>query len=138
MAWKQDSNGKFLIMKHIKVFFLSVLIAGIFTSCEEVLDDVRLKEEQAAQTSVYMGRWNGSYTGSENGTLVLDIKKSGSVEVIRVINGVEDRYYTTIFGGASLQVTSSPNSGFTLYGSMETHSGTWKMGSNSGTWTVSK
>jgi hypothetical protein len=106
--------------------FLFVLIMNILAACEQVLDDVRLKEEQAAQTSVYMGRWVGSYTGGENGTLILDVKKSGSVEVIRVINGVEDRYYTTIFSGASLQVTSSPNSGFTLYGSMETHNGTWK------------
>lgn len=110
----------------------------IFNSCEQILDDMQLKKEQQAQTSAYMGRWSGSYSGDESGTLVLDIKKSGSVEVIRSSNGVEDRYYTEIFSGASLHVASSPNSGFTLYGNMETHSGTWKMGKSSGTWSVNK
>lgn len=125
-------------MKHLKLLFLSALTAMIFNSCEHILDDMQLKKEQQAQTSAYMGRWSGSYSGDESGTLVLDIKKSGSVEVIRSSNGIEDRYYTEIFSGASLQVSSSPNSGFTLYGNMETHSGTWKMGKSSGTWSVNK
>jgi len=125
-------------MKHLKLLFLSALTAMIFNSCEHIMDDMQLKKEQQAQTSAYMGRWSGSYSGDESGTLVLDIKKSGSVEVIRSSNGVEDRYYTEIFSGASLHVASSPNSGFTLYGNMETHSGTWKMGKSSGTWSVNK
>ncbi|WP_157761339.1 hypothetical protein [Chryseobacterium camelliae] len=125
-------------MKHLKLLFLSALTATIFISCDQIIDNMRLKEEQQAQTSAYMGRWSGSYSGDESGTLVLDIKKSGSVEVIRSSNGVEDRYYTEIFSGASLHVASSPNSGFTLYGNMETHSGTWKMGKSSGTWSVNK
>ncbi|WP_294205132.1 hypothetical protein [uncultured Chryseobacterium sp.] len=125
-------------MKHLKLLFVSALTAMIFNSCEQILDDMQLKKEQQAQTSAYMGRWSGSYSGDESGTLVLDIKKSGSVEVIRSSNGVEDRYYTEIFSGASLHVASSPNSGFTLYGNMETHSGTWKMGKSSGTWSVNK
>ncbi|WP_294270763.1 hypothetical protein [uncultured Chryseobacterium sp.] len=125
-------------MKHLKLLFVSALTAMIFNSCEQILDDMQLKKEQQAQTSAYMGRWSGSYSGDESGTLVLDIKKSGSVEVIRSSNGVEDRYYTEIFSGASLHVASSPNSGFTLYGNMETHSGTWKMAKSSGTWSVNK
>lgn len=125
-------------MKHLKLLFLSALTAMIFNSCEHIMDDMQLKKEQQAQTSAYMGRWSGSYSGDDSGTLVLDIKKSGSVEVIRSSNGVEDRYYTEIFSGASLHVASSPNSGFTLYGNMETHSGTWKMGKSSGTWSVNK
>jgi hypothetical protein len=125
-------------MKCTKVLFSSVLILGVLSSCESVLDDIRLKEEQQDQTSVYMGRWVGSYSGTENGNLILDIKKSGSVEVTRSVGITQDIYYTNLYGGKSLQVTPSPNSGFTLYGNMETHSGTWKMGNSSGTWSLNK
>ncbi|MDQ1096746.1 MULTISPECIES: hypothetical protein [Chryseobacterium] len=125
-------------MKPIKLLFLSALTVMIFNSCEQIIDNMQLKKEQEAQTSAYMGRWVGNYSGDESGSLILDIKKSGSVEVIRSSNGVEDRYYTDIFSGASLQVTSSPKSGFTLYGNMETHTGTWKMGNSNGTWSVNK
>lgn len=130
-------NCKLLKMKYIKILLLFVVVSSVSSSCEHVLEDVRLKEEQAAQTSPYMGRWIGSYSGSENGSLILDIKKSGSVEIIRSGSATQDIYYTNVYGG-NIQNTSSPNSGFTLYGNMETHSGTWKMGSSSGTWSVTK
>ncbi|WP_313003919.1 hypothetical protein [Chryseobacterium gleum] len=124
-------------MKNIRLFLLLFLISGVLFSCEDILENKRLKEEQDNQTSPYMGRWVGTYTGSENGNLVLDIKKSGSVEVIRTINNTQDVYYTNLYGGA-IYNTASPNSGFVLYGNMENHSGTWKMGAGSGNWSVTK
>jgi len=83
-------------MKNIRLFLLLFLISGVLFSCEDILENKRLKEEQDNQTSPYMGRWVGTYTGSENGNLVLDIKKSGSVEVIRTINNTQDVYYTNL------------------------------------------
>jgi len=125
-------------MKYIKVFLLCVFASAILDSCDNILDNVRSKEEQQAQTSPYMGRWIGNYSGDENGTLVLDIKKSGSVEVIRSSGGMQDTYYTSLSGGASFFNTPSPNTGFTLFGNMETHSGTWKMSNSKGSWSVTK
>lgn len=125
-------------MKYIKVFLFCVFTLAISGSCENILDNVRSKEEQQAQTSPYMGRWIGSYSGDENGSLVLDIKKSGSVEVSRSSGGMQDTYFTSLSGGASFFNTPSPNSGFTLLGNMDTHSGTWKMGNSNGSWTVTK
>ncbi len=124
-------------MKNVRLFLLLFLISGVIFSCEEILENNRLKEEQENQISPYMGRWVGTYTGSENGNLVLDIKKSGSVEVIRTINNTQDVYYTNVYGGV-IYNTPSPNSGFVLSGNMGSHSGTWKMGAGSGNWSVTK
>ena len=52
----------------------------------------------------------------------------------------EDNYifYTTVYEGGSIYNSPSPNTGFTLYGNMEQKGGTWKQGSSTGTWSVTK
>lgn len=79
--------------------------------------------------------------GDGNGSLVLIVNKSGVVEVTRISNnGVQEVFYSNLLGGGSgsLNPSTSPTSQFTLYGSLETKSGTWKQQNWNGTWSVTK
>ena len=85
-----------------------------------------------------MGIWTGTYSGDESGNLTLNIKKDGRIEVTRKYNEIIDIFYTTVYEGGSIYNSPSPNTGFTLYGNMEQKGGTWKQGSSTGTWSVTK
>ncbi|AZA54386.1 hypothetical protein [Chryseobacterium sp. G0201] len=104
---------------------------------QHVLDEIERDKNEENYTSPYMGKWSGSYSGDLSGTLVLNVTKSGSIEGTKVSQGHQETFYSGLIG-SSLNSTPTSSSGFTLYGNLESKSGTWKMGNLSGTWSVSK
>lgn len=123
------------MIKTIKIF--SVLSALIFLfSC----DEIERNREQDNYVTPYKGKWVGTYTGDQSGTLVLNVGEKGGVEGTRTSMEFQENFYTSMNGGGSgaLSTMSPSPSGFILYGSLETKSGTWKMGALKGNWTVVK
>lgn len=116
-----------------------VLLLG-FTSCSHIIDEIDRDREEENYTTPYMGKWQGSYTGDENGTLTMNVGKSGSVEVIRTSGSFQETFYTALAGGGSgaISTNSGSSSGFVIYGSLESKSGTWVKGNLKGSWSVVK
>lgn len=127
----------------IKSHYLKLLIITpllFLSSCSEIQDNLDRKREQENYVSPYMGKWTGTYTGEISGTLILNVSKSGSIEVTRIVNSnVEEVYYANLqsAGSAAISPSTSPK-GFVLIGSLETKSGTWKQKYWSGSWSVKK
>lgn len=123
------------MLKKIKFFTLLISIISLI-SCEEI---ERNRAENNYVTP-YKGKWVGSYTGDQTGTLVLNVGEKGGIEGTRTSITFQETFYTSMQGGGSgaLSTMSPSPSGFLLYGSLETKSGTWKMGSLKGNWTVVK
>jgi hypothetical protein len=121
-------------------FILTGFVILSLISCENILDDAQRKKEQENYTTPFMGKWSGNYTGEQNGTLFLNVSKSGSIEVTRSSGGSQEVFYTSLLGGGSGSInnTSPSSSGFELYGNLESKSGTWKMGGQKGNWSVAK
>ncbi|WP_147473894.1 hypothetical protein [Chryseobacterium nematophagum] len=118
-----------------------ITILSPMFSCSYIVDEMYLHDAQNNYISPYQGKWVGSYIGDMNGTIILNVSKSGDIEVIRLVNGnIEETYFTSLLGGGSgaLNPSPSPISGFRLYGSLETKSGTWKQQNIGGSWTVTK
>ncbi|SIS34909.1 hypothetical protein SAMN05421639_103114 [Chryseobacterium shigense] len=109
-------------------------------SCSEIVDNIDRKNEQENYVSPYAGKWIGTYTGEVSGNLILNVSKSGSIEVTRIVNAnVEETYYTSLQSAASAAISPSTSpKGFSLIGSLETKSGTWKHQYWSGSWSVQK
>lgn len=86
-----------------------------------------------------MGTYVGELSGNVTGALIINIKKSGSVEVTKTFSGNSETFLQGIvFEGGALEKVSSPNTGFTLYGNLNSKGGTWMQGSWSGSWSVRK
>lgn len=120
----------------------SAIILSLFLlfSCTEIIDEHYKDVAQENYISPYMGKWVGSYTGDTSGSLVLNVNKSGHMEITRMVNNnVQEVYYTDLLGGGSgsLNPSTSPT-GFTLYGSLQTKSGTWKQQNWIGSWSVTR
>ncbi|WP_260256897.1 hypothetical protein [Elizabethkingia miricola] len=126
-------NNKNMLIK-IK-FSPIVLILLMFLSC----DSMREREAIKNYTSPYMGTYVGGLSGNVTGTLTINIKKSGSVEITKTVSGNSETFLQGIvFEGGALDKVSSPSTGFTLYGNLNSKTGTWTQGSWSGTWSVTK
>ncbi|KMQ64225.1 hypothetical protein ACM39_17010 [Chryseobacterium sp. FH2] len=124
-------------MTRKKIKFFTLLIALIsFTSC----DEINRNREENNYVTPYKGKWVGSYTGDQSGTLVLNVGEKGGIEGVRTSMEFQETFYTAMQGGGSgaLSTMSPSPSGFILYGSLETKSGTWKMGALKGNWAVVK
>ncbi|ANF49205.1 hypothetical protein A0O34_00930 [Chryseobacterium glaciei] len=121
-----------LKIKYLLIIFplLTVL------SCQHVLDEVERDKQEENYTSPYMGKWSGSYSGDQSGTLILNVNKSGTIEGTKISQGHQETFYSGLIGSSISSTTSS--SGFTLYGNLESKSGTWKMGNLNGSWSVTK
>lgn len=120
----------------IKYLLLIFPLLSVF-SCEHVLDEMERNKNEKNYTSPYMGKWSGTYTGDESGTLVLNVKKGGSIEGVKTSQGQQETFYSELIG-SSINSMPISNSGFTLYGNLESKSGTWKMGNLNGSWSVTK
>lgn len=120
--------------------YLTFVLLFSFTSCNHIIDEIDRDREEENYTTPYMGKWQGSYTGDENGTLTLNVSKSGSIEVIRTSGSFQETFYTSLAGGGSgaISTSSGSPSGFIIYGSLETKSGTWVKGNLKGNWSVAK
>lgn len=118
-------------MKNITFFFLVVCLI----SCQNIMDTHWEKQELDNYDSPYKGNWKATYSGEENGFFTLEINKSGNVFGLR---NNTDHLGGKVYEGGVLMNLHSPTSGFVINGNLETKSGTWKMGSISGTWTIKK
>lgn len=121
-----------LRIKHLLLIF-PLLLAF---SCEH-LDEIERNKQQENITSPYMGKWSGSYSGDQSGTLILNVGKSGTIEGIKTSQGQQETFYSALIG-SSINSAATSASGFILYGNLQSKSGTWKMGSLNGTWSVTK
>lgn len=123
-----------------KIQYPLFILLFSLTSCSHIIDEIDRDREEENYTTPYMGKWQGSYTGDENGTLTLNVNKSGSIEVIRTSGSFQETFYISLAGGGSgaISTNSGSSSGFIIYGSLETKSGTWIKGNLKGTWSVVK
>ncbi|SHK27758.1 hypothetical protein [Chryseobacterium polytrichastri] len=121
-----------LRIKHLLLIFPLLLVF----SCEH-LDEIERNKQQENITSPYMGKWSGSYSGDQSGTLILNVGKSGTIEGIKTSQGQQETFYSGLIG-SSINSAATSGSGFILYGNLQSKSGTWKMGSLNGTWSVTK
>ena len=108
----------------------------LFISC----DTMREREAIENYTSPYMGVYVGRLSSPQvSGTLVIDVKKGGSVEITKTILGESENYiWGTVSDGGAIAYVNSPYTGFVLEGSLNTNNGTWRQGNWSGTWYVIK
>ncbi|KMQ66084.1 hypothetical protein ACM46_00520 [Chryseobacterium angstadtii] len=126
--------------QYFKLFILTPLF--LLSSCiSEISDNIERNKAEENYVSPYMGKWVGTFSGDHiSGTLILNVSKSGSMEVIRVANNnVDETYYTSLQGAGNGALNPAPSpKGFILYGSLHTGSGTWKLQSWSGSWSVKR
>ncbi|NML70308.1 hypothetical protein HHL23_10910 [Chryseobacterium sp. RP-3-3] len=128
------------MIKNYWLKFLIIVPLLFLASCSEIIDNIDRQKEQENYVSPYMGKWIGTFTGEVSGDLILNVSKSGSIEVTRIVNtNVEEVYYTSLQGAGSAAISPSASpKGFVLTGSLETKSGTWKQQYWSGSWSVTK
>lgn len=119
----------------IKICLLCIVVS--LQSCQHILDQAEEKRTQENFTSEFMGKWTGTYSGDLSGNLTVNVAKDASAEVTRSTNGGTDSYWTNLIGSSFNTTVKSPQ-GFIIYGNLQNKSGTWKMGSAKGTWSVSK
>ncbi|KUG10980.1 hypothetical protein BEI02_18610 [Elizabethkingia sp. HvH-WGS333] len=123
-----------MLYRNFKIIFTAFSLF-MFLSC----DSMREREAIKNYTSPYMGTYVGELSGNVTGALIINIKKSGSVEVTKTFSGNSETFLQGIvFEGGALEKVSSPNTGFTLYGNLNSKGGTWMQGSWSGSWSVRK
>ena len=130
-------------MRIYKLMFLLSLLC--LSSCQQMIDGYWERKEEESYSSPYKGIYVGNYSGSDEGTLRIEISAKDFVEVTRIsrLNGVNETFQGGMIGPAFNQLRSS-TSGFTIFGnvissSQSTYSGTWKIDEgNSGTWTLKK
>lgn len=125
-------------------FVLLLFLFGL-SSCQQILDNYWDRKAEENYVSPYKGIYVGTYTGSDQGTLRLEISAKNFVEVKRV--STTNTFNETFEGGmigSSFNKVISRTSGFTILGNIisspqNTYSGTWKIDEgNSGTWTLTK
>ncbi|HAT3992651.1 hypothetical protein [Elizabethkingia anophelis] len=123
-----------MLYRNFKIIFTAFSFF-MFVSC----DSMREREAIKNYTSPYMGTYVGELSGNVTGALIINIKKSGSVEVTKTFSGNSETFLQGIvFEGGALEKVSSSSTGFTLYGNLNSKGGTWKQGSWSGSWSVIK
>lgn len=132
---KSTEENFIMMIRKIKIFTLLITLIS-FTSC----DEIERNREEDKYVTPYKGKWVGNYTGDQSGTLVLNVGEKGGIEGTRTSMEFQEIFYTAMQGGGSgaLSTMSPSPSGFILYGSLETKSGTWKIGALKGNWTVVK
>ncbi len=116
---------------------LSLLILSCtFISCDRISDNYWDQKDQENYTSRYMGKWVGSYTGQGNGNLIISVSKSGNITGTYGPNN--DMVLGFVMDDGALTPVVSDTPIFTMYGSLNTKKGTWKNGSLTGDWTLTK
>ncbi|QOW11509.1 hypothetical protein Q73A0000_14595 [Kaistella flava (ex Peng et al. 2021)] len=109
------------------------------------MDNYWERKAEENYVSPYKGIYVGTYIGSDQGTLRVEISTKDFVEVKRF--STTNSFNETFEGGmigSSFNKVISRISGFTVLGNVKsnpenTYSGTWKIDEgNSGTWTLKK
>lgn len=113
---------------------LALLLA--FTSCDQISDNYWEKKEQENHTSPFMGKWVGTYSGAQVGTLTIEVSKSGNIT--GSLGRTEVDLASYVYDDGTLQPVMSNTLNFTLYGNLKDKKGTWKDKDQQGTWTLTK
>ena len=97
-----------------KLYFLFLIIIPLsLLSCidaDEIVNNIDQHNAEENYTSPYMGKWVGTYSGDAiNGTLILNVSKSGSIEVTRAENGSTGEVYYTGLQGSSGALNPAPS-----------------------------
>src|ERR1700750_2655689 len=100
------------MIKNCYFKFLLIVPLLLLSSCRETEDH----NPDENYVSPYMGKWVGTYSGELNGTLILNVSKSGSMEVTRTVNNnVEEVYSASLQPNESGAINSSVSpKGFVL------------------------
>ncbi|RNA60603.1 hypothetical protein D1631_00965 [Chryseobacterium nematophagum] len=72
------------MIKKINIIFLMITMLSPMFSCSHVVDEMYLHDAQNNYVSPYQGKWMGSYIGDTNGTIILNVSKSGNIEVVKI------------------------------------------------------
>jgi len=115
---------------------LTLALLLTFTSCDQISDNYWEKKEQENHTSPFMGKWVGTYSGAQVGTLTIEISKSGNI--IGSLGRTEVDLASYVYDDGTLQPVMSNTLSFTLYGNLKDKKGTWKDKDQQGTWTLTK
>ena len=130
-------------MRFYKVGLLLIILS--FTSCEQLADNYWDRKAEENYVSPYKGVYVGAYSGSDQGTLRIEISAKNYVQVKRV--STTNSFSETFEGGLigpSFNKVQSRVSGFTVLGNIlntppNSYSGSWKIDdANLGTWTLKK
>ncbi|AZI33171.1 hypothetical protein [Kaistella carnis] len=124
-----------------------IILFALFSlfSCQQIVDNYWERKAEENYSSPYKGVYIGTYSGSDQGTLRIEISAKDFVEVKRMstLNAVNETFEGGMIG-ASFNQVKSRTSGFTILGNVisspqNTYSGTWKIDEgNSGTWILKK
>lgn len=124
-----------------------IILFALFSlfSCQQIVDNYWERKAEENYRSPYKGVYIGTYSGSDQGTLRIEISAKDLVEVKRMstLNAVNETFEGGMIG-ASFNQVKSRTSGFTILGNVisspqNTYSGTWKIDEgNSGTWILKK
>lgn len=124
-----------------------IILSALFSlfSCQQIVDNYWERKAEENYSSPYKGVYIGTYSGSDQGTLRIEISAKDFVEVKRMstLNAVNETFEGGMIG-ASFNQVKSRTSGFTILGNVisspqNTYSGTWKIDEgNSGTWILKK
>ena len=119
---------KYLVL--LSIFFIAI-------SCQRIIDQKVFDDELNSYTSPYQGIWYGDYTGTSSGNFKVIVYKAGNIEVNRTQSNYNETFYGQVYDNGIINNAVS-NSGFYLMGNLNTLSGTWKLTSDSGNWTIKK
>ncbi|MCD9853487.1 hypothetical protein LUD75_02130 [Epilithonimonas sp. JDS] len=122
-------------MKTKTILSLLIMFCA-FISCDRITDNYYEHQAQENYTSPYMGKWVGSYTGQGSGNITLSVSKSGNITGTYGQNN--DALVSYVYDDGTLQPVLSENYTFFLYGKLKDKKGTWKNGTLSGDWTLTK
>lgn len=124
-------------MKLKFIFFALACLSLI--SCDEISDSYWDRKAEENYVSPYKGIYKGNYSGDEEGSLTIEVTKSGAVSVTKISSfGQEEAAFSgSVQDNGSLH-TVTMKSGFTLLGDLTNKTGTWKLGNWKGTWSVKK
>lgn len=130
-------------MKRYTMVLLLLILS--LTSCQQLTDSYWERQADENYVSPYKGVYVGTYSGSDQGTLRIEISAKDHVQVKRV--SYVSSFTETFEGGLSgpsFNKVQSRASGFIILGNIlntppNSYSGTWKIDEgNAGTWSLKK
>lgn len=114
----------------------------LLSSCDRVLETLLNNDDDKWENyrSPWQGTWVGTYSGMRSGEIIVKINKKGYADVT-LSGGVNSNFLygmVTHSVGAFQSFANSSSDDFFIYGNLIQQSGTWKWGSATGQWTLTK
>lgn len=115
-------------MKYLIYFVIGLM----FVSC------ISDEELQSQTNSPYQGNWYGSFSGSFSGSISFKIIETGSMGGTIKVDGVTEEISGYVFGTGKFDMSTRSGLAFSGYLNGNTSSGSWKKGTQSGSFSFSK